>query len=58
MTTEILSKKADVARAAQVSVKTVEVWVRDGKIPVIRMSKRCLRFDLPAVMEALKNFEK
>lgn len=37
----------------QVSESTVRRLTREGRIPVIRLTKRLMRFDLPAVREAL-----
>lgn len=36
----------ELAEYLGVHVKTVLKWARAGTIPVIRLSKRCLRFDL------------
>ena len=46
-----------VARAASVSCRTVDNWIRDKRIPVIRLSPRCVRFHLPRVLAALGRFE-
>ena len=37
-----------------VHVKTVLKWARAGAIPVIRLSKRCLRFDLEVCERIVK----
>jgi excisionase family DNA binding protein len=44
------------ALAARLGVKAATVWAmsRDGRIPTIRISHRCLRFDVDDVMRALK----
>jgi hypothetical protein len=52
-----LSKKPAVARAAAVSVRTVDDWIREKRIPVIRLGPRCVRFSIPAVLRALGRFE-
>lgn len=42
----------EVARRFGVSVPTVRRWVRERRIPCIRVSRRVIRFDLAAVEEA------
>jgi excisionase family DNA binding protein len=37
-----------------VHVKTLLKWVRAGVLPVIRLSKRCLRFDLEVCVKIIK----
>jgi len=54
--TTALVKKAAVAKAASVSPRTVEIWMLEKRIPYIRLSPRCVRFDLPSVLAALKKF--
>jgi hypothetical protein len=54
---EGLVKKKAVARAASASTRSVDNWIRDRKIPVVRISKRCVRFHLPSVLTALRKFE-
>jgi hypothetical protein len=49
--------KSQLARAVQVSNRTIENWAREKKIPVIRTSARCVRFHLPSVVAALRRFE-
>ena len=49
-----LVTKGAVARAVSVSCRTVETWVKARRIPVVRLGKRCVRFDLPAVLVALR----
>jgi len=49
-----LVKKPVVARAASTSIRTIDNLVRQRKIPIIRISKRCVRFHLPSVLAALK----
>ena len=48
-----LTNKAGVAKAARVSKRTVDNWIRQKKIPSIRISPRCRRYHLPSVMAAL-----
>jgi hypothetical protein len=52
-----LVNKQVVARAASSSVRSVDNWIREKKIPVVRISKRCVRFHLPSVLAALRKFE-
>ena len=39
----------EVAERFSVAVSTVRRWVRDGRIPYVRVSKRTVRFDLEQV---------
>lgn len=43
----------DLARRYGVSVATIRRWVRQGRVPFIRASRRVVRFDLVAVENAL-----
>jgi len=52
-----LVKKPVVARAASTSVRTIDNLVKQRKIPIVRISKRCVRFHLPSVLAALRKFE-
>jgi predicted DNA-binding transcriptional regulator AlpA len=52
-----LVRKPAVARAAAVSQRTIDSWVREKRIPIIRLSPRCVRFSIPAVLRALNKFE-
>lgn len=46
-----------VARALGVSKRFVQSLVARKAIPVIRLGRRCVRFDLTAVLAAVKKFE-
>ncbi|HXP85661.1 MAG TPA: helix-turn-helix domain-containing protein [Bryobacteraceae bacterium] len=46
-----------VARRLGVSKRFVQSLVRRKAIPVIRLGRRCNRFDLDSVMHAVKKFE-
>lgn len=35
--------------------ETIRIWVRRGRVPVIRPTKKTMRFDLEQVKEALTN---
>jgi hypothetical protein len=52
-----LVKKGVVARATSASVRTVENWQRQKRIPFVKLSPRCVRFHLPSVLAALRRFE-
>jgi hypothetical protein len=52
-----LVNKRAVARAASASLRSVDNWIAERKIPVIRISPRCIRFHLPSVLAALRKFE-
>jgi hypothetical protein len=52
-----LVKKPVVARAASTSVRTIDNLVKLRKIPIVRISKRCVRFHLPSVLRALRKLE-
>ena len=52
-----LVNKRAVARAASASVRSVDNWIAERKIPVVRITKRCVRFHLPSVLAALRKFE-
>lgn len=49
-----LTDVSGVARKLGVSKRFVQKLVRRNKIPVIRLGRRCNRFDLDSVMTALK----
>jgi excisionase family DNA binding protein len=52
-----LHDKFTAAAFLGVSVRTLEIWVKTGRIPVIRVSKRIPRFNLRRVMAAMERFE-
>jgi len=41
-----LARFPQAANRLGVKVPTLRRWVREGRVPVIRLSKRALRFDL------------
>lgn len=45
---------AEVAERLRIQPATVLGWARDGVIPSLRLSHKVLRFEWPAVVEALK----
>jgi len=52
-----LLKRPQLARAINTSTRTVDNLQRKRIIPCIRLSRRCIRFDLSAVLHALKKLE-
>ena len=52
-----LVNSAEVAKLLGVSPQVVLKWAKQGKIPVIRLNKRVLRFDLAAIQAWLKSNE-
>jgi hypothetical protein len=55
--TPALYTKREIAARYQVGARTVDRWVAKRLIPVIRLSRRCLRFDPARCDEALRCFE-
>lgn len=63
MTTDIesvddsqLVNKGDIAKMLKVSNRTVENLVKARKIPIIRITPRCVRFSKLAVLMAMDRF--
>lgn len=54
---ELLTDMIGVARKLGVSKRFVQELVKTKKIPVIRLGRRCVRFDPDAVLIAVKRFE-
>ena len=52
-----LVNKRVVARAASVSLRSIDNLVARRVIPVIRITPRCVRFHLPSVLGALRKYE-
>lgn len=50
---EHLHTTQELAAHLRVESATIRAWVRAGRIPVVRISRRALRFDLPLVLAAL-----
>jgi len=51
-----LTDTKGVAKLAFVCPRTVQNWVAERKIPFIKLSPRCLRFDKRAVLRAIQKF--
>jgi excisionase family DNA binding protein len=52
-----LADLSGVARRLGVSKRFVQLLVRRNVIPVIRLGRRCTRFDLDSVLSAVKKLE-
>ena len=53
-TTPKLCDAEFMATRYSVEAKTIRKWASEGKIPVVRLSARCLRFDVKACDAALE----
>jgi hypothetical protein len=51
-----LVNKEVVASATGTCERTVENWMRQKRIPFVRISARCVRFNLAEVLAALSRF--
>jgi predicted DNA-binding transcriptional regulator AlpA len=52
-----LLRHKELARALNVSSRTIDNWKRRKTIPIIKISTRCVRFDLGSVLQALRRYE-
>jgi hypothetical protein len=52
-----LLKRLQLAQAIGVSSRSIDNWTKRKLIPYIKISARCVRFSLPAVLRALSKFE-
>jgi len=52
-----LVKKAALARRYDVCLRTIENWINERRIPVIRLGKRAVRFDPLKCDVAIARFE-
>ena len=52
-----LLKRAQLARAINVSARTVDNWQKQKRIPFLKLSARRVRYHLPSVLAALRKFE-
>jgi len=55
---KLLLSKREIATACGVSVRTIDSWVAQRLIPVIKTSKRKNLFRLDGVLDALKRLER
>lgn len=53
----ILVTKPMIARRYTVCVRTVEHWIAEGRIPVVRLGRRAVRLDPVKCDRALERFE-
>jgi excisionase family DNA binding protein len=52
-----LVPKKVVAQRHSVSCRTIDNWVREKRIPIVRLSPRLVRFNLARVKAALERYE-
>lgn len=52
-----LITKKELSIVLSVSPRTIETWVRNRRIPAYKLGRRCTRFNLRAVLEALDQFK-
>jgi hypothetical protein len=53
-----LLRRAELARAINVSPRTIDNWQKQKRIPYLKITQRCVRYHLPSVLAALrKQFE-
>ena len=50
------ANKAELAQEQRVSIRTVDQWIADRKIPFRKLSPRMVRFDLDEVARALDRY--
>ena len=49
---------AELAKELRLTTRGVQTLTASGKIPVMRISRRCTRYHLPRVLDALSRLEK
>ena len=54
---EIFWNKIELARTVRRSTRTIEIWMRDGRIPYLRIGLRTVLFEKKAVLEALGKYQ-
>jgi hypothetical protein len=52
-----LLKRPQLAKAINVSARTLDNWQKQKRIPYLKLSARCVRYHLPSVLAALRKFE-
>jgi excisionase family DNA binding protein len=50
-------RKKELANELKVSLRTIDNWIRQRRIPYLRLSPRLLLFDLRKVLSALEKYE-
>jgi hypothetical protein len=56
MDAPLILTRRDLATRYQVGIRTIDRWVAEKRIPVLRFSKRCLRFEADECDAALRRF--
>jgi len=54
---EIFWTKPELARTVRRSERTIENWMRSGRIPFLRVGLRTVLFEKVAVLASLKKFQ-
>lgn len=54
---EKLMNKKEVALTLGVSVKAIDKWLGEGRLPYIRLSRKCIRFNPSEIQSFLKNLK-
>lgn len=52
--TQLLVDISEMARRLSVSQRQLGYWVSEGRVPALKLGRRCLRFKPQAVLEALE----
>ena len=55
-TTDLLTA-TELAKALKVGRRTIGAWTASRKLPALKLGRRCLRYDLLRVREALAKYE-
>ncbi len=49
---------AELAQEIKVGRRTIGAWTSARKIPALKLGRRCIRYDLARVLEALNKYER
>jgi predicted site-specific integrase-resolvase len=52
---EPLLTKQEVAQKLRISIRALDLWINANKIPVIKLSPGCVRFDPEQIKELIDN---
>lgn len=55
--TSTLLTAAELAQELKVGRRTIGAWTKNRRIPALKLGRRCIRYDLKRVREALAKFE-
>ncbi|HRH95899.1 MAG TPA: helix-turn-helix domain-containing protein [Prosthecobacter sp.] len=55
--THELLTAAQLAQEIQVGRRTIGAWTKSRRIPALKLGRRCVRYDLQRVRDALAKFE-